>query len=328
MNTNTLNIETLKNNIELQLINTIDTYFKETSLYEGLKYVLNMGGKRLRPLILLITHYSINKNNNLPYKTATAIEIFHNFTLIHDDLMDNANLRRNKPTLHLKYNNNYAILVGDAMLTIVHDLIASDNNNKNKIPSINFFTRKSIIVCEGQSQELLNLNKNISLQHYLKIIQYKTAELITASLVIGYLSATQKIDNTIVNLLEKLGKNIGIYFQLQDDIMDLYPPTTSFGKKIGGDIIENKKTILWFSAYKEASEQDKKTLQQIFEIQDPQQKIKIAKQLFDKYNAKKLSENFAEKYWKNTQAILNLLNSYFDTSLLQNIFNKIKQRKK
>ena len=121
---------------------------------------------------------------------------------------------------------------------------------------------------------------------------------------------------------------MGIFFQLQDDIMDFYPPTQDFGKQIGGDILENKKTILWFSAYKKASQEDKKLLEQIFQIKAPKEKITLAQNLFNKYDAKKLSEQFAEKYWQNAEKIIAKLQTRFATELLQNIFQNIKQRTK
>jgi geranylgeranyl diphosphate synthase type II len=227
-------------------------------LYEPIDYILNIGGKRLRPALVLMSAnlFSDNVENALP--AAYAIEIFHNFTLVHDDIMDEAPLRRGMPTIHTKYDTNVAILAGDAMLIYAYEyLLHAPTAVLGKV--IKAFNRFAIAVCEGQQFDVNFENRNdVTIPEYIKMIELKTGALIAGALEIGAYMAGAS-DEDAYHLYE-FGRNIGIAFQLQDDILDTYGDPKKFGKKVGGDIVQNKKTYLVLKSLELA---DEKTAQQL-----------------------------------------------------------------
>ncbi len=301
-----------------------EEYFKGMTLSEGVGYVLTMEGKRVRPLICLLSSAILSEQMEisvLPLKTAMALEVFHNFTLVHDDWMDNATLRRKQRTLHTLTSPEYAVLVGDALYALAQKLIAEDPNNRLPLRSADYFASVGIKVCEGQSLELSSLKKEIGLQEYLKILELKTAELIAASFVLGALAAG-KTEET--ERLYELGKNIGIYFQLQDDIMDFFPPK-KFGKIIGGDIMENKKTILWFVSYEKASQEDKEKLKNLFDL-PATEKLNLAGELFRKYNAAENAWEFTRQYEEKILQLIKEIQADYPNELLLPFFLYLKNR--
>lgn len=268
-------------------------------LYQPITYTLSLGGKRIRPLLVLLgcDLFEGNTDNALP--AALAIEVFHNFTLLHDDLMDLAPLRRNQPTVYKKWNNNIAILAGDAMFVKAYQLLAQCNTNK-LAEILEIFSQTALGVCEGQQFDMNYESENsISIADYIKMIELKTAVLLAGGLQIGAILGNAPLENAS-NLYE-FGKNIGIAFQLQDDILDVYGNPEKFGKQIGGDIISNKKTFLLLKAFELANKEQKETLNNQIKatVFSAEEKINIVTGIYDQLNireiAKQEMKNFFEK---------------------------------
>ena len=234
-------------------------------LYEPIEYMLSIGGKRLRPTTCLMTynlfHEELDKDVLYP---AMALEVFHAFTLIHDDIMDNAPVRRGRATVHEKWNNNTAILSGDVMSIKAYELLA--HTKKELLPSaLELFIKTAIEVCEGQQYDMnFESEPSISMHDYIKMIGLKTGVLIACSAKMGAIIA--KADKDVCNMLYDYAFNLGIAFQIMDDYLDSFGDPAVFGKKIGGDILNNKKTWLLVEAMKEAKGQDKKELQNIIKM--------------------------------------------------------------
>lgn len=215
-------------------------------LYEPIRYILSIGGKRIRPSLALMGCNLFNDDIDAVIKPALAIEIFHNFTLMHDDIMDKSETRRNQPTIHKKWDENIAILSGDAMLIKSYEYIAGCREDIVK-KILAMFNQTAIQVCEGQQYDInYESTVDVTIEEYLKMIELKTAALIAASLQIGAVAGKANEDDE--SLLYELGRNIGIAFQLQDDLLDVYAKPEVFGKAVGGDIVANKKTYLLISA--------------------------------------------------------------------------------
>ncbi len=268
-------------------------------LYEPILYTLSLGGKRIRPVLTLLAYqlYSDNFSEVLP--AALAIEVFHNFTLIHDDIMDNSDLRRGKPTVHKKWNNNVAILSGDAMNILAYKLLS--RLNPSKLPLIiEIFNNTALKVCEGQQYDMdFETTDNISEQEYIKMIELKTAVLLAASLKIGALvgGANEKEANT----LYQFGIDLGLAFQLQDDWLDTFGNEQIFGKKIGNDIVYNKKTYLLIKALQLANSDQKNKLLYWISARsfDRIKKINEVKQIFIDLNIDKLTTERIQMHVNN-----------------------------
>lgn len=228
------------------------------SLYEPMKYVLSASGKRIRPLLILLSCEAVGGTVNQALNAAVAIEVLHNFTLVHDDIMDNALSRRGRATVHVRWDESTAILVGDELVALAYrELLRTKSRSIAQI--VNVFTEGVVEVCEGQSydKEFEALN-DVSLNDYLLMISKKTGKLFSVSSEIGALigGGTERE----INALRTYGKSIGRAFQIQDDLLDIVADEKEFGKKIGGDILEGKKTFLLIQAYERASGNDKKLL--------------------------------------------------------------------
>ena len=228
------------------------------SLYEPIRYLMNLGGKRLRPMLTMLS-YSLYKDDAVkiaPY--AAAVEAFHNFTLMHDDIMDNAPLRRGKATVHEKWNVNTAILSGDVMLVSVYDMFLTMESKKLK-RVLTLFNRCAAQVCEGQQWDMeFETKSKVAEAQYIEMIRLKTAVLLGFSLELGaVLAGASKKDQLA---LREFGVNIGIGFQLKDDLLDVYADHKKFGKQVGGDIIANKKTYLLIKALETARGKSKNEL--------------------------------------------------------------------
>lgn len=233
------------------------------SLYEPGSYILNSGGKRLRPLLVLLSVKAVGGKFSNAYNAAAAVEMLHNFTLVHDDIMDNANKRRGRLTLHKKYDHNTAILAGDSLLSIAYEFLLKDckGNAKEVISS---FTQGLIEVCEGQSLDTdFELRKNVSLSEYILMIKKKTAAMAEMCCRIGALLGGGT--KTQVNALGNYGLNLGIAFQIQDDLLDISADEKEFGKTIGGDLVEGKKTFLFLEALEKSKGEDRKKLLKVIE---------------------------------------------------------------
>src|SRR6267142_4131149 len=228
------------------------------SLYEPLRYIMALGGKRLRPLLTLLSYSLYKRDARSIVPIATAVEVFHNFTLLHDDIMDNAPLRRGNPTVHEKWDVNTAILSGDVMLIKVYELLLEIEDSKLK-EVLTAFNQCAAEVCEGQQWDMEFENKtNVAEAEYLGMIRLKTAALLGFSLELGaMLAGAPRVDR---QALRQFGIHIGIGFQLKDDLLDVYGDKRKFGKQVGGDIIANKKTFLLINAMAKARGNDKKEL--------------------------------------------------------------------
>jgi len=227
-------------------------YQKPTGLYEPINYILSLGGKRIRPVLLLMGCNLFNDNIAQALPASMAIEIFHNFSLLHDDIMDEAPLRRGKPTVHIKYNQNTGILSGDVMLVYAYEYLLKTNNKDCLDEVIKTFNKAAIEVCEGQQYDVdFETQGNVKIEEYLKMIELKTSVLLAAAMKIGALIAGASLEDA--NHLYEFGKNMGIAFQLQDDYLDTFGDPEKFGKKVGGDIAKNKKTFLILKALEVAT---------------------------------------------------------------------------
>lgn len=231
---------------------------KPRSLYEPSAYLLSNGGKRLRPLLVLLSAKAVGAKFSQAYNAAIAVELLHNFTLVHDDIMDNADKRRGKSTLHKKYDVNTAIIAGDSLLSIAYEYLLKDcnGNAKNILAS---FTKGLIEVCEGQSLDKeFETRNNVSMNEYLEMIRKKTAAMAEMCCAIG--AQIGKGTKAEINALQTYGRDIGIAFQIQDDLLDITADESKFGKVVGGDLIEGKKTFLFIKAFERARGDDKKAL--------------------------------------------------------------------
>ncbi len=236
---------------------------KPVSLYEPGSYILNSGGKRLRPLLVLLSSQAVGGKFSDAYNAAAAVEMLHNFTLVHDDIMDNADKRRGRLTLHKKYDYNTAILTGDSLLSIAHEYLLKDCNGNAK-EVISSFTHGLIEVCEGQSLDTdFELRKNVSLSEYIIMIKKKTAAMAEMCCKIGALLGGGT--SSQVKALGNYGLNLGIAFQIQDDLLDISADEKEFGKTIGGDLIEGKKTFLFLEALEKSRGEDRKKLLRVIE---------------------------------------------------------------
>ncbi|MCJ8211520.1 polyprenyl synthetase family protein [Mucilaginibacter sp. RS28] len=279
---------------ELQLlieeaVNKLSFPNHPAELYEPISYILSIGGKRLRPALLLMACDLFGGDVKAAVPPALAIEVFHNFTLMHDDIMDNAPLRRGKTTVHERWNPNVAILSGDAMLVEAYKLLMQIDNSILR-PALILFNQMGSAVCEGQQIDMqFEQRDNVSLEEYLDMIRLKTAVLLGCALEIGALAGGANKANA--ELLYTFGERLGIAFQLQDDILDVYGDPEKFGKQVGGDIIANKKTWLLIKALelageRERAELDKWLLAKTFDVAE---KVKAVTAIYDGLGIRQLA---------------------------------------
>ncbi len=261
------------------------------SLYEPLRYIMSLGGKRLRPLLVMLAYSLYKKDVYSIVKYAVAVEAFHNFTLLHDDIMDNAPLRRGKPTVHEKWDTNTAILSGDVMLIKVYEMFRGlDGDTLKEVLGI--FNQCAAEVCEGQQWDMeFETKQKVTEVQYIEMIRLKTAVLLGFSLELGALMAGA--DEKQRAALKDFGTNIGIGFQLKDDLLDVYADKKKFGKQVGGDIIANKKTFLLITAIEKARGKDKIELHQWLNAKkfNKQKKVKAVTALYDKLGIPALAES-------------------------------------
>jgi geranylgeranyl diphosphate synthase type II len=268
-----------------------------SELYEPISYILNLGGKRLRPVYTLLSTSLFTDEIEKAIKPAMAVEVFHNFTLMHDDIMDKAPLRRGKPTVHEKWSSSTAILSGDVMLVKAYDLLMhlEDDLLKKGIVAFNDCASK---VCEGQQMDMNFENKKkVSEEEYIKMISLKTAALLGFSLELGGIIGKTTEKNR--GLLKEAGINIGIGFQLMDDLLDVYGNEEKFGKQKGGDILANKKTYLLIKAYESADAKNLEILKKHFEgtSKNPEAKIKEVTAVYDNLKIKEITEEKINFYF-------------------------------
>jgi geranylgeranyl diphosphate synthase type II len=266
------------------------------NLYDPIRYILRLGGKRIRPLLTILAYALYHKNYSHILSPALAVEVFHNFTLLHDDIMDNAPLRRGKPTVHNQWDENIAILSGDVMLVRVYDLLLlADNDLIQRI--IRDFNNCAARVCEGQQLDMdYEARAIISEEEYLNMITLKTAVLLGFSLSFGgILARAEESDN---QRLYDIGINLGTGFQLMDDLLDVYADQKKFGKQMGGDIITNKKTFLLIKALELTSGDDLEELEKWIRMKnfDPEEKIRSVKRIYDQNGIREITSEKINQY--------------------------------
>ncbi len=286
------------------------------SLYDPIKYLMGLGGKRMRPMLTLLS-YSLFKNDVksiVPF--AIAVEAFHNFTLMHDDIMDKAPLRRNKPTVHKKWNVNTAILSGDVMLVKVYEMFSQLDTSKLKTV-LKAFNTCAAAVCEGQQWDIdFETTDKVSEEQYLTMIKLKTAVLLGFSLELGAILGDASDEDR--KALREFGTNIGIGFQLKDDLLDAYADPKKFGKQVGGDIIANKKTWLLIKAQERAKDKNKKELATWLSAKKfkKQDKIMAIKSIYDQLDIPSLAEKKVNQYFERGFKELEKLNSKSSKDLI------------
>lgn len=298
--------------IEQEIANIAYTQQPE-ELYKPIEYIMQLGGKRLRPVLTLMANDMFGGETRKALKAALAIEMFHNFTLVHDDIMDNADIRRGQPTVHVKWNQTIAILSGDLMMIKATDLLCETETNDLR-NLISVFNTTAAEVCEGQQWDMnFETQSNVTEQDYLKMITLKTAVLLGCALKVGALIGGANTDDA--NHLYEFGKNIGIAFQLQDDILDSFGEGDKVGKKIGGDIAANKKTILLIEALNSAEGDDKDELYYWLGAKSDE-KIEAVLNLYNKYNVRQKAEQLKEKHLQLAFEHLNQLSLPTENTLL------------
>lgn len=278
------------------------------NLYEPVDYILRLGGKRIRPILTLIAADVFSNNYEKALPAAFAVEVFHNFTLVHDDIMDDAPLRRGKETVHEKWNINTGILSGDAMLILAYQYF------ENYEPEIfqklaQLFSKTALEVCDGQQLDVdFETRNDVTIDEYIKMITLKTSVLVAAALKMGAIVA--KADEEQAQHLYNYGLNLGIAFQLQDDYLDTFGDPESFGKQVGGDIIENKKTYLYLKALEVANGTDKEDLLNLYngKQKNNTEKIATVSTIFKENNIPEETHKLIEYYTDKSFESLNHLN--------------------
>ena len=292
-------------NEELEKVLVIE---EPRSLFDPAVYVFSLGGKRLRPILTLMAADLFNKDIENAVNPALAVEIFHNFSLLHDDLMDNADVRRGSATVHKKWSENTAILSGDAMVIEAYKYIVNvPDRYLRKV--IDLFSQTAMEICQGQQYDMdYEKRMDVAENEYLKMIRLKTAVLIGCSLKLGAIvSDAPEVD---VEALYHFGINLGLAFQLKDDLLDVYGDFKTFGKKPGGDILSNKKTMLLIKALENSNDLQKAELDKWLTVQNfnPEEKINAVKNLYDDLNLRLLVENMVEKYYLASLECLSSIN--------------------
>jgi geranylgeranyl diphosphate synthase type II len=277
------------------------------NLYNPINYILHLGGKRLRPTLTLMSCDLCGGDLEAALPAALCVEVFHNFTLIHDDIMDDAPLRRGKKTVHEKWDVNTGILSGDAMLILAYQLLEDYPADKFKSLT-SLFSKTAIEVCEGQQYDIdFETRNDVTIPNYLKMIEYKTAVLVGAAMQMGAIVAGASSKDQ--KALYDFGRNLGIAFQLQDDYLDAFGDPETFGKQVGGDIMENKKTYLYLKALEFSETNNKNNLLQWYSSQpkDPEQKVQAVKALFAASGAKQATLDAVKHYTDKAFTVLNEL---------------------
>lgn len=274
------------------------------SLYEPVKYVLSIGGKRMRPVLMLLAYNLFKENPQSILNQACALETYHNYTLLHDDLMDNADLRRGHETVHKRWNANTAILSGDSMLVLAFQQMTQCPEDKLKAV-LDLFTETALEIGEGQQYDMdFEHRMDVREDEYIEMIRLKTSVLLACALKMGALLADASTKDA--DLLYKFGEQIGLAFQLQDDFLDVYGDTKVFGKTIGGDIVSNKKTFMLINAFLRANEQQRAELHRWVEATkfDEQEKIAAVTRLYNEIGIDKLAQERIDHYFKQGLACL------------------------
>ncbi len=280
-------------------------------LYEPIRYIMGLGGKRLRPALAMMAYALYQDDPESILEQACAIEVFHNFTLMHDDIMDRAPLRRGKAAVHEKWDDSVAILSGDAMLIIAYDMLLRTAADKSLRALLKSFNQCAGNVCEGQQYDMnFEVRTSVTEEDYLEMIRLKTAVLLGFCLEMGALLAGA--DQKSQRMLYDFGVNIGLGFQLKDDLLDVYADQDKFGKQVGGDIIANKKTFLLIKALQKADTDQKEELQRWLSLKefDKTEKVKAVTEIYTDLNIKEVTEDKMNAYFAEGFRLLDELEVY------------------
>ena len=296
-------------------------------LYEPIEYILNLGGKRIRPMLAVLASQIFNGNKEDVIPAALALEVFHNFTLLHDDVMDKADMRRGHPTVHTKWNENTAILSGDQMMIEAYKQLALLPDDK--LPQVlRWFNEMATAICEGQQYDIdFESSTTVAISDYLMMIEKKTALLLAYSLRIGaYIAGASEQEQ---EALFQYGRHIGIAFQIQDDVLDVYGDPSNFGKAIGGDICCNKKTFLLLTALDIADAESKASLLQwLITSNNDTEKIQAVTALYTQLGVREIGEAVMEDHTAEALAQLELLPQNDYTNQLRVLAEKLATRKR
>ncbi len=298
-------ISMLKKLIE-EKISILEIGQSPNNLYDPIRYILTLGGKRLRPLLTLLSYSMFSNDPKSFVYTAIGVEVFHNFTLIHDDIMDKAPLRRGRPTVHTKWREETAILSGDVMLVQAYQILTASETNR--MPILDAFNQCALSVCEGQQMDIdFEDNDEVSIEEYLEMIRLKTAVLLGFCMELGALGANADTKNT--RLAKSFGEHLGLAFQLKDDILDVFGESKKVGKQVGGDIITNKKTFLWIKAMELADARQKSELFQWMRLTsfDPVEKVEAVKAIYRQIDVLKHANKEMERHFSKASEALDLM---------------------
>ena len=283
----------------------LDFPLQPSNLYDPLRYFMQLGGKRMRPILTLLGAEFFGEKKENAINAALSVETFHNFSLIHDDIMDEAPLRRNQATVHEKWNQNIAILSGDVLFVKAFQLLAK-HDSKHLSQLLDLFNKTAIEVCEGQQMDMdFETRSDVSIEEYIEMIRLKTSVLLGCALEMGAIvaNATEKDKRH----LYEFGQNIGIAFQIQDDILDLYADPEKFGKQVGGDVISNKKTLLNLKALELATSKQQDKLRELAAEKDHSKKIIETTQIYNEIGAKAACEIVMQAYYEKAITALNAI---------------------
>jgi geranylgeranyl diphosphate synthase type II len=295
----------------VELKNQYETYLKENefhgepeSLYEPMNYVMNLGGKRIRPILTVLGYKTSSSNTEYPWDLAHSMEVFHNFTLVHDDIMDEAPSRRGKPTVHIHYSMPTAILAGDNMLILAFNKLLK-SNYKNKYEILELFTQTAQQICDGQQLDMdFELKENVSLEDYLKMIELKTAVLLGCCLKTGALAANANTNTQ--KALYDFGIFSGLAFQIMDDILDTFGNSQNTGKQSGGDILAAKKMILYHLAMHFGNSEQQNRLTELFDKKktNPETRLSSTMDILNKLDIKSKAEEMMQQYFAKAESTL------------------------
>ena len=302
---------------------------KPKSLYDPIEYVLAAGGKRIRPSFVLMAYNLFHDDVDRILPVATALETYHNYTLLHDDLMDKADMRRGRPTVHKKWDDNTAILSGDTMLVLAYEHLAKCDTKYFK-PALDLFTETALEVSEGQQFDMeFETRNDVAEEEYIEMIRLKTSVLLACALKMGALVAGAS--DADANALYAFGEKVGLAFQLQDDLLDVYGDPKVFGKAIGGDITSNKKTFMLINAFNRADTETRAELERWTTATefDPAEKIAAVTEIYNRLGIDKLAEQRIKEYFEQSRQHLDELSVSDDRkAVLREYTERMMNRKK
>lgn len=302
---------------------------KPKSLYDPIEYVLAAGGKRIRPSFVLMAYNLFHDDVDRILPVATALETYHNYTLLHDDLIDKADMRRGRPTVHKKWDDNTAILSGDTMLVLAYEHLAKCDTKYLK-PALDLFTETALEVSEGQQFDMeFETRNDVAEEEYIEMIRLKTSVLLACALKMGAVVAGAS--DADANALYAFGEKVGLAFQLQDDLLDVYGDPKVFGKAIGGDITSNKKTFMLINAFNRADAGTRAELERWTTATefDPAEKIAAVTEIYNRLGIDKLAEQRIKEYFEQSRQHLDELSVSDDRkAVLREYTERMMNRKK